>query len=66
MESDIQNRNRAPPPASSKRSTRDDVIEEGVGKTPRAKQQGFLGTGAETASRRGPGAGTEPRTGGRE
>ena len=41
-----------------------DGIEEGVGKTPQAKHQGFLRTGAETASRTGLGAGTEPRTGG--
>ena len=43
-----------------------DGIEEGVGKILRTKSQGFLRTGAETASRTGPGAGTEPRIGGRD
>ena len=41
-----------------------DGTEEGVGKTSLAKRWGFLRAGAETASWRGPGAGTEPRTGG--
>ena len=66
MEGDIQNRHRAPPQHHLQSLRGADGIEEGVGKTPRAKRRGFLQTGAETVSRTGPGAGMELRTGGRD
>ena len=40
-----------------------DDLEGGVDKILLASLRGFRRTGAETASRTGPGAGTEPRTG---
>ena len=64
MEGNIQSRHRASPQHHLQGLQGADGIEKGVGKTPWAKCQGFLRTGAETVSRTGPRAGTEPRTGG--
>ena len=64
MEGDIQSRHRAPPQHHLRKLQGGDGIEEGEGKTLRTKHRGFLRTGAETAPKRRPGAGTKQRSGG--
>ena len=64
VEGNIQSHHRACPQHHLKGLQGGNGIEEGVCNTLRTKHQGFLCTGAEKASGRGPGAGTEPRTGG--
>ena len=62
VEGDNQSRHRAPPQHHLWGLQGANGI---VGKTHRAKRWGLLRTGAKTASRRGPGVGTKPRTEGR-
>ena len=66
MEGNIQSCHKAPPQHHLRGLQGADGIEGGVGKTPRAKRQDSLQTGAETVSSTRPGEGTNPRTGGRD